>query len=44
MVLQLFAQERNPVIKSIDHDPNLLSVMGKGSNKSGGAYVLSLVC
>ena len=42
MALQPFAQEGNPVIKSIDQDPNLLSAMGKGSSKPGGAYVLSL--
>ena len=44
MALQPFAQEGNPVIKSIDQDSNLLSAMGKGSSKLGGAYVLSLAC
>ena len=44
MALQPFLQEGNPVIKSIDQDPNLLSAMGKGSSKPGGAYVLSLAC
>ena len=43
MALQPFAQEGNPVIKSIDQDPNLLSVMVKGSRKPGSAYVISLV-
>ena len=42
MALQPFAQEGSPVIKSMDQDPNLLSAMGKGSSKPGGAYVLSL--
>ena len=42
MALQPFAQEGSPVIKSIDQDPNLLSAMGRGSSKPGGAYVLSL--
>ena len=42
MALQPFAQGGNPVIKSIDQDPNFLSAMGKGSSKPGGAYVLSL--
>ena len=36
------AQDGNPVIKSIDQDPNLLSAMGNGSSKPGGACVLSL--
>ena len=40
MALQPFAQEGSPVIKSIDQDPNLLSAMGRGSSKPGGAYVL----
>ena len=44
MALQPFAQEGNPEIKSIDQDPNLFSAMGKGSNKPGGAYMLSLAC
>ena len=44
MALQPFAQKGNPVIKSIDQDSKLLSVMGRGSNKSGGAYMLSLAC
>ena len=42
MALQPFEQEGNPVIKSIDQDPNLLSAMGKGSSKPRGAYVLYL--
>ena len=42
MALQPFVQEGNPVIKSIDQDPNLLAAMGKGSSKPGGTYVLSL--
>ena len=42
MALQTFAQEGNPVIKSIDQDPNLMAAMGRGSSKPGGAYVLSL--
>ena len=44
MALQPFAQRGNPVMKSIDQDPNLLSVMGRGSSNPGGAYVLSLAC
>ena len=44
MALQTFSQEGNPVLKSIDQDPNLLSAMSKGSSKPGGAYVLSLAC
>ena len=44
MALQLLAQDGKPVMKSIDQDPNLLSAMGNGSNKSGGACVLSLAC
>ena len=35
MALQPFAHRGNLVMKSIDHDPNLLSAMGKGSNKPG---------
>ena len=42
MALQPFANRGNPVIKFIDHDPNLLSAMGKGSSKPRGAYMLSL--
>ena len=42
MALQPLAQEGNPVMKSIDQDPNLLSVMGNGSSNPGGACVLSL--
>ena len=42
MALQPLAQDGNPVMKSIDQDPNLLSAMGNGSRNSGGAYVLSL--
>ena len=42
MALQPFAQAGNPVIKSIDQDPNLLAAMGKGSSKPGGVCVLSL--
>ena len=42
MALQPFAQDGNPVVKSIDQDPNLLSAMGNGSRKPGGAYVISL--
>ena len=44
MALQPFAQYGNPVIKSIDQDPNLLSLMDNGSSKPGGAHVLSLAC
>ena len=44
MALQPFANRGNPVIKSIEHDPNLLSAMVKGSSKPGGANVLSLAC
>ena len=44
MALQPFAQEGNPVIKSIDQDPNRLSAMGRGSSKPGGAYVPFLAC
>ena len=44
MILQAFAQERNPVIKSIQQNLNHLSAMGKGSSKPGGAYVQSLAC
>ena len=42
MALQPFAQDGNPVIKSIEQDPNLLSEMGNGSRNPGGACVLSL--
>ena len=42
MALQPLAHKGKPVIKSIDHDPNHLSAMGKGSHKSGGACVISL--
>ena len=44
MALQPFAQDGNPVMKSIDQDPNLLSAMGNGSSNPGGACVLSLAC
>ena len=44
MALQPFAQDGNPVMKSIDQDLNLLSAMGSGSSNLGGACVLSLVC
>ena len=44
MALQLFAQRGNPVMKSINQDPNLCSAMGKGSSKFEGAYMLSLAC
>ena len=44
IALQPFAHKGSPVIKSIDHDPNLLSAMDKGSSKPGGAFVLSLAC
>ena len=44
MALQPLAQEGNPVMKSIDQDPNLLSAMGNGSSNPGGACVLSLAC
>ena len=44
MALLPFAQRGYPVVKSIDHDPNSLSKMGKGSSKPRGAYVLSLAC
>ena len=43
MALQPCAQEGSPVIKSIDHEPNLRSAKGEGSSKLGGSYVLSLV-
>ena len=33
IALQPFAQEGNPVVKSIDQDPNLLSAMGNDSSK-----------
>ena len=42
MALQPLAQDGNPVIKLIDQDANLLSAMGNGSSKPGGACVLSL--
>ena len=42
MALQPFAQDSNPVMKSIDQDPNLLSAVGNGSSKPWGACVLSL--
>ena len=42
MAIQPLAQDGNPVMKSIDQDPNLLSEMGNGSNNPGGACVLSL--
>ena len=41
MALQPFAHKGSPVIKSIDHNPNLLSAIGNGSSKPGGAYMLS---
>ena len=41
IALQPFAYKGSPVIKSIDHDPNLLSAMVNDSKKPGGAYVLS---
>ena len=44
MALQPFAQDGNPVMKSIDQDPNLLSAMDNGSRNPGGACVLSLAC
>ena len=44
MALQLFGQKGSPVIKSIDQDPNLLTAIGRGSSKPGGAYVLSFAC
>ena len=44
MALQPSAQDGNPVMKSVDQDPNLLSAMGNGSSKLGGACVLSLAC
>ena len=37
IVLQPFAHKGSPVIKSIDHDPNLLSATGNDSSKPGGA-------
>ena len=42
MALQPLAQDGNPVMKSIDQDPNLLSAIGNGSSKPGGACLLSL--
>ena len=42
MALQPCAQRGNPVMKSIDQDPNLLLTMAMGSSNPGGAYVLSL--
>ena len=42
MALQLFAQDGNPAIKSMDQDPNLLLEMGDGSSNPRGACVLSL--
>ena len=44
MALQPLAQDGNPVMKSIDQDPNFLSAMGNGSSKPGGACKLSLAC
>ena len=44
MELQPFAHGGNPIIKSMDQDPNLRSAMGKGSGNPGGAYMLSLAC
>ena len=41
IALQPFAHLGSLVIKSIDHDPNHLLAIGKGSSKPGGAYVLS---
>ena len=32
MALQQFAQEGNPVMKSSDQDPNLLSAMCRGTS------------
>ena len=43
IALQPFAQEGNPVMKSIDQEPNLLTAMGNGSRNPGDACVLSLV-
>ena len=37
MALQPFAPKGNPVMKSIDQDPNLLSAMGSGFSNPGGA-------
>ena len=42
MALQPLAQEGNPVMKSIEQDPNLLSAMSNGSSNPGDACVLSL--
>ena len=42
MALQPFAQDGNPVLKSIDQDPNLRLAMGNGSSKPGGVYMLYL--
>ena len=42
VALQSFAQDGNPVMKSIDQDPNLISAMCKGSSNPWGACVLSL--
>ena len=42
MALQLFEQDGNPVMKSINQDPNLLLAMGNGYSNPGGACVLSL--
>ena len=42
MALQPFEQGGNPVMKSIDQDPNLLLAMGNGASKLGGTCVLSL--
>ena len=42
MALQPFAQDGNPVMKSIDQNANLLSAMGNGSSNPGGVCVLSL--
>ena len=44
MALQPLAQDGNPVMKSIDQNPNCLSAMGNGSSNPGGACVLSLAC
>ena len=44
MALQALAEDGSPVMKSIDQDPNLLSVIGNGSNKPGGVCLLPLAC
>ena len=44
MALQPLTQDGNPVVKSIDQDPNLFAAMGNGYSNPGGACMLTLAC